>query len=79
MAEKRFGKGSEEWVILQDYYKLCQSIWIIEDNDEYWNHVKDEIDSFRKRYKDDIFAKHLGISLLNLLEEKEKIRKGIIK
>lgn len=75
MAEKRFAKGSEEWVMFQDFYKLCQSIWIIEDSDEYWEHVKDQIDAFWQKYKGDIFAKHLGFSLLNTLEEKEKWRK----
>lgn len=75
MAEKRFVKGSEEWVIFQDFYKLCQSVWIIEDSDEYWYHVKNELDIFWKKYKGDIFAKYLGFSLLNTLEEKEKRRK----
>lgn len=73
--EKQFAKGSEEWVIFQDFYRLCQNVWIIEDSDEYWNHVKDEIDDFWKKYRGDIFAKHLGFSLLNTLEEKEKARK----
>lgn len=68
--EKRFVKGSEEWVIFQDFYKLCQKVWIIEDSDKYWNHVKEEIDNFWQKYKDDIFAKHLGFSILNTLEEK---------
>lgn len=77
MAEKRFVKGSEEWVIFQDFYKLCQSIWIIEGNDIYWDHVKDEVDGFLERYEGDVFAKYLAFALLNTLEEKEKNRKGV--
>lgn len=76
MAEKRFAKGSEEWVILQEYYKLCQKVWIIEDSEEYWDDVRKEVDSYIGRFRGDIFAKQLAFALLNTLEEKEKERRG---
>lgn len=76
MAEKRFSKGSEEWMLFQDYYKLCQKLWVIEDNDGYWDSVREELDVFWQKYKGSIFAKHLGFALLNAMEEKEKFRKG---
>lgn len=75
MAEKRFAKGSEEWVILQEYYKLCTKVWIIEDSDEYWDDVRKSVDSYIGKFKADIFAKQLAFALLNTLEEKEKERR----
>jgi hypothetical protein len=36
MAAKKFLKGSEEWMMFMDFWKLCQDFWEPEDNQDYW-------------------------------------------
>ena len=44
-------KGSEEWEMFQDYWKLCKEVWLPEENDEYWKMVADQAEEFHKKYK----------------------------
>ena len=39
MASTIFPKGSDEWMMFQDFYKICQRYWLPEDfNDEREDH-----------------------------------------
>lgn len=69
MAEKRFAKGSEEWQMFQDYWKLCQMLWEAETNDEYWKYAQNITDDFLKKYKSD-FATDLALSMTRELQRK---------
>lgn len=69
MAEKKFAKGSEEWQFFQDFYKLCQSIWIVEKTDEYWDEVIEKANDLYKKYPDK-FCKGQVLALLDYLGEK---------
>ena len=40
-AEQRFVKGTEEYVMFIDFWKLCQSFWVPEDDDMYWQKLHD--------------------------------------
>lgn len=71
MASKRFEKGSEEWQMFTDFWKLCQKYWEPEQTDEYWECAVKEFDSFYKKYRTP-YAKHLAVGMLNALEETEK-------
>lgn len=51
MAAKKFMKGSEEWQMFQDLWKLAQEIWEPEDTDEYWNEVIEKTRQFHGKYR----------------------------
>lgn len=51
MAEKKFPKGSEEWEMFVDFWRVVQEYWIIENNDEYWKNLIGEIGKFSKAHK----------------------------
>ena len=69
MGKTKFLKGSEEWQFFQDFYNLCQSIWVVEESDEYWNDVVDKVDELYKKYPDE-FCKGQLLALLNYLDKK---------
>lgn len=48
MAEQRFAEGTEERVMFNDFWKLCQRFWIPEDTDEYWKKLKCEQERFKR-------------------------------
>ncbi len=73
MAEVKFSKGTEEWELFQDYWNLCQSVWEIEDNDDYWQSVVDSTDRFYKKYQNS-FARGLALVLVNELERRSKMK-----
>lgn len=53
-----------------DFWKLCQSVWEVEDTEEYWRKVIRWTGVFSKRYKTIGIAEKLAASLLNDLDEK---------
>ena len=72
--EKKFAKGSSEWMMFMDYWALCQKYWEPDDNDDYWESVVKETDVFYRKYNSE-FAKSLALTLVNELERKtEKIK-----
>lgn len=76
MAEKKFTKGSEEWLFFQDFYRLCQSIWIVENSDEYWDDVFQKTNELYKKYPDD-FCKGQVLALIDYLDKKAiKLKSG---
>ena len=46
--EKKFAKGSSEWMMFMDYWALCQKYWKPEKTDEWWDEVIREITRFYK-------------------------------
>lgn len=69
MAQTKFVKGSTEWNLLGDFFHLCERNFGIEDNDEYWNSVTEEIDAFCAQYNNHPFAVELGMSMAAYLEK----------
>ena len=49
MAAKKFLKGSEEWMMFMDFWKLCQDYWEPEDNQDYWKNSSESVMSFAKK------------------------------
>lgn len=78
MASVKFEKGSQEWTLFQDYWKLCQEFWETEGNDEYWQQAVKAADDFIKKYrgKNEFFARKLASALMDTISEKEKERKN---
>ena len=72
--EKKFAKGSSEWMMFMDYWALCQKYWEPDDNDDYWESVVKETDVFYRKYNSE-FAKSLALTLVNELERKRRSRK----
>ena len=72
--EKKFAKGSSEWMMFMDYWALCQKYWEPDDNDDYWESVVKETDVFYRKYNSE-FAKSLALTLVNELERKSRTRK----
>lgn len=72
--EKKFAKGSSEWMMFIDYWALCQKYWEPDDNDDYWESVVKETDVFYRKYNSE-FAKSLALTLVNELERKSRSRK----
>ena len=66
--EKKFAKGSSEWMMFMDYWALCQKYWKPEKTDEWWDEVISEIDKFAKKYGSTVFVRGLCMSLINKLE-----------
>ena len=72
--EKKFAKGSSEWMMFMDYWALCQKYGEPDDNDDYWESVVKETDVFYRKYNSE-FAKSLALTLVNELERKSRSRK----
>ena len=72
--EKKFAKGSSEWMMFMDYWALCQKYWEPDDNDDYWESVVKETDVFYRKYNSE-FDKSLALTLVNELERKSRSRK----
>lgn len=69
--EKKFAKGSSEWMMFMDFWTLCQKYWEPEESDSYWEDLIEATDDFYKKYNTD-FAKSLALSLVNEAERKQK-------
>ena len=67
MASVKFQKDSEEWLMFQDFYRLCQKYWIPEDakvNKKYWEELMIEAGLFAEKYNQNEFAKKLALAFL---------------
>lgn len=69
MAEVKFQKGSEEWLMFQDYYKIIQKYYIPESKDSYWDAVVEEMDAFCKKYQQVLLARKIAMAFLKTMEE----------
>ena len=74
MAEIKFQKGSEEWLMFQDYYKIIQKYYIPESNDSYWDSVVEEMEGFCKKYNQVPLARKIAMAFLKTMEE--ELKKG---
>jgi hypothetical protein len=68
MAEVKFGKGSEEWLMFMDYWNLCQKHWQVEHGDAYWEQLIDDTNRFFEKYKSIELARHLTLALVDTQE-----------
>lgn len=71
MGRVRLLKGSEEFEMFQDFWKLLQDHWEVEKTDEYWQKVIAESDSFYRKYQTEL-SKDLVLAFVNELERKMK-------
>lgn len=71
MGSVKLLKGSEEFEMFQDYWKMMQSVWSVENTKEYWEKAVEDIDRFYRKYQTE-FSKELALALANELERKAK-------
>ncbi len=77
MAEAKFNKGSEEWMMFTDFWQLCQRFWYIEpDNESYWEELVQAVKDFPMKYGEDKFAVALSLAFVNTQQAKYKQAKG---
>lgn len=74
MAGKKIVKGSEEWQMFQDFWKLAQEIWEPEDTDEYWESVDKKTKVFYEKYHT-LYAREFAIGITNALDRVHKDRR----
>lgn len=66
----KFTQNSKERQMFLDYWNLCQKHWEPEDTDEYWKAVIADVYDFVEKHGTVEMASHLGVALVNTLEEK---------
>lgn len=64
MAEVKFNKGSVEWQMFTEFWKICQKYWEVEETDDYWKALHDDAIAFGKKY-DTEFAENIMIAFMN--------------
>lgn len=69
---KKIEKGTEEFVMFSDFYKLIQDYYAAEPSDEFFEEVKNKVDEFHKKYENIPLSKHLAIALLDNLAEQKR-------
>lgn len=72
MSEKKFLKGSEEWMMFMDFWNLCQKFWIPENSDEYFEKFAKSQEIFTKRYKHSPFSIALALALADEIDRKSE-------
>lgn len=73
MPSVKFVKGSEEWLMFQDFYNLVQSVYEPVDSREYWDELFDKVTKFVAKYNNHGLACELGYAIADYVDK--KIRK----
>lgn len=67
-----FGKGSEEWKMFADFYKLCEKFWTPPSTEDkaWWDEMWSATIEFKNKYCDDKskFAEELIMALHDRLK-----------
>lgn len=75
MGSVKLLKGSEEFEMFQDYWKMMQSVWSVENTKEYWEKVVEDTDRFYRKYQTE-FSKELALALANELKGKRNMKQS---
>ena len=76
MSAIKLQKGTEEFEMFRDYWKMLEENWGVEDSEVYWNKVIEDTDAFYRKYETE-FSKELALVLINELERKAKHEKKL--
>ena len=71
MSAIKLQKGTEEFEMFRDYWKMLEENWGVEDSDAYWDKVIGDTDAFYRKYGTE-FSKELALALINELERKAR-------
>lgn len=76
MGTVKLQKGTEEFEMFRDYWKMLEENWGVEDSEVYWNKVIEDTDAFYRTYKTE-FSKELALALTAELERRAKNEKTL--
>lgn len=76
MSAIKLQKGTEEFEMFRDYWKMLEENWGVEDSEVYWTKVIEDTDTFYRKYETE-FSKELALALINELERKAKDEKKL--
>lgn len=76
MGTVKLQKGTEEFEMFRDYWKMLEENWGVEDSEVYWNKVIEDTDAFYRKYKTE-FSKELALALITELERRAKNEKTL--
>lgn len=76
MSAIKLQKGTEEFEMFRDYWKMLEENWGVEDSEAYWNKVIEDTDAFYRKYETE-FSNELALALINELERKAKDEKKL--
>ncbi len=79
MAGVKFQKGSPEWYMFQDYWRLCQKFWIPEDGDKYWDDLTGEASAFWMKHKNMPLAKYMALAFIDSQDGQYRTLRGSVK
>ena len=79
MAQQKFEKGTELHQMINDYLRLLQQFWIVEESESYWESVMQAVYGFYGKYKeiDNVFSVTMALAFVDVLEEKARNKRGI--
>ena len=65
--------------MINDYLRLLQQFWVVEESDSYWEELMNAIYDFYGKYKevDNVFSVTMALAFLDVLEEKARNKRGI--
>lgn len=77
--QQKFEKGTELHQMINDYLRLLQQFWIVEESESYWESVMQAVYGFYGRYKevDNVFSLTMALAFVDVLEEKARQKKGL--
>lgn len=67
-----WAKGTENWMMFNDFWKLCQLLWKVEKTDEYWDNAVEKLKEFTYKYGNKPFPRALALALSDELERRYK-------
>lgn len=76
MGTVKLQKGTEEFEMFRDYWKMLEENWDVKDSEVYWNKVIEDTDAFYRTYKTE-FSKELALALTAELERRAKNEKTL--
>ena len=79
MAQQKFEKGTELHQMINDYLRLLQQFWVVEDAESYWEELMNAVYDFYGKYKsvDEVFSVTMALAFVDVLEEKARNKRGI--
>ena len=70
--KKIIKKTDEEFVILQEFWKILQDFYEPENTDEYWDKLLEVTIKFEREHPNNLLCEQLILLILNYLEKKFK-------
>lgn len=67
-----WSKGSDNWMMFNDFWRLNQMLWDANLTDEYWENAKNQLEAYYEKYGKSPYARDLAMALSNEIERRAK-------